>query len=85
MDKILYVLAVMIFWDFSTHLIEMFGWEKKFLHSRSIFSYYYPHLSNKKGPDGPIPRKNRENIYQRFWVTFWGLAFVLIMVYILSK
>ena len=77
MDFILWVLAVMIFWDFSTHVVEMFGWENKFLNSQNKLSYYYPHLSFKKTPTGPVRRENRGIIYQRFWVTYWGLAFIL--------
>jgi len=85
MDILLYIVAVMIFWDFSTHVIELFNWDKKFLDSQSIFSYYYPHLSWKKTSSGPVLRENRKARYQRFWASFWGLAFILILIYILFK
>jgi hypothetical protein len=82
MEIILYVLAVMIFWDFSTHVVELLGWQDKFKNSKSLWSYYYPHLRYKKGPSGPVERENGYLVYQRFWVTFWGTAFLLILIYI---
>ena len=80
LDLILWVLAIMIFWDFSTHVIEIFDWDKNFLTSKSIFSYYYPHLSFRKTSEGPVLRENRKIRYQRFWVFYWGTAFVLTVV-----
>ncbi|MCX6721792.1 MAG: hypothetical protein NTY04_01175 [Candidatus Staskawiczbacteria bacterium] len=84
-DFILYIIMVMIFWDFSCHVIELFGWVGKFLESNNIFSYYYPHFRYKKTPNGLVERKNWQKLYQRFWVTFWGLAFILIVVHIVIK
>jgi hypothetical protein len=83
MEAILYILAVMIFWDFSNHVVELFGWHDRFKNSKSWLSYYYPHLRYKKGPKGPLERNNGYLIYQRFWVGFWGTAFALILIYII--
>jgi hypothetical protein len=85
MDFILYILALMIFWDLSTHVIELFGLIEKFTKSKSIFSYYYPHFYWKKTPNGPVIRENWKKNYQIFWVLFWGVAFILIIVYIVSQ
>lgn len=85
LDFILYILAVMIFWDLSGHIIMMLGWDTKFTRSRSFFSYYFPHLRWKKTPNGPVERENWRRIYDRFWVVYWGLAFILLMVYLITK
>jgi hypothetical protein len=83
MRILLYILAVMIFWDFSGHVIELVGWHERFKRSNSWLSYYYPHLRWKKSPKGPVERKNGFQIYQRFWVDFWGTAFALIVIYLI--
>ncbi|MDE1874580.1 MAG: hypothetical protein KGI79_00050 [Patescibacteria group bacterium] len=85
MQIILYILAAMIFWDLSIHVIELFGKAEKFSKSRSVLSYYYPHLYWKKTKAGPVVRENWQRLYQRFWVTYWGTAFVLIIVYMLIR
>lgn len=84
-DFILYILAIMIFWDFSIHVIELFGWGRKFVESESMFSYYYPHLRWTKTPDGPRERPNWFKFYSKFWVIFWGLVFILLLIYIIFK
>ncbi|KKU98921.1 MAG: hypothetical protein UY32_C0011G0006 [Candidatus Jorgensenbacteria bacterium GW2011_GWC1_48_8] len=76
-DIILYILLVMIFWDFSCHVIKWLGGEEKFTRSKSIFSYYYPHFNWMKTPNGPVQRPNWRKYYDRFWVAYWGIAFVL--------
>jgi hypothetical protein len=83
MEYLLYVLATMIFWDFSIHVIELFDKQSLFLKSRSPFSYYYPHLSYKKSPQGPVLRENRNMLYQRFWVGYWGIALLLVLTYLI--
>lgn len=82
-DIVLYILGVMIFWDLSIHIIELRGWNRKFINSRSLFSYYYPHFRWKKTPHGPVERANWELLYQRFWVIFWSVALVLLTSYLL--
>lgn len=84
-DLILYILLAMIFWDFSTHLIEGFGWVEKFIRSKSIFSYCYPHFYWMKTPNGPRERPNWNKLYQKFWITYWGLAFLLLIIYLVFK
>lgn len=85
LDFILYILAVMIFWDLSLHIIMILGWDIKLTRSRSIFSYYFPHLRWKKTPNGPVERENWRRTYDRFWITYWGLAFILLIVYLITK
>jgi len=85
LDFILYILLAMIFWDFSAHLIELLGWVEKFTKSKSIFSYYYPHFRWMKVPNGVKERPDWRKKYQRFWVCFWGLAFIFLLIYILSS
>lgn len=84
-DIILYLLLVMIFWDFSLHVLELFGLDSKLIKSKSFLSYYYPHFRWIKTPSGPIARQNWFMFYQKFWVTFWGLAFMLLLIYIIFK
>jgi len=85
MDIILYLLLGVTFWDFSLHLIERLGWRQKFLESRSIFSYYYPHFFDKKTKSGLITRHNGQKLYDIFWIVHWGLAFLLLLIYIIFK
>jgi len=84
-DIILYILAVMILWDFSLHIIELLGLDIKFIKSKSILSYYYPHFRWIKTPEGPIERRNWNKFYQRFWTTYWGMAFLLLLFYLIFK
>lgn len=84
-DLILYILAVMIFWDFSLHVIELFGWVEKFTQSKSLLSYYYPHFYWKKTSNGPAVRDDWQKNYQRFWVAFWATALLLILAYLIFK
>ena len=84
-DSVLYILLAMIFWDFSCYVIEWLGWKMYFVNSRSVFSYYYPHIYWKKGLDGPRERPNLNVFYNRFWAAYWGVAFVLLLTYILFK
>ncbi len=85
LDFILYILAAMVFWDFSCHVIELLNWSPKFTRSKSIFSYYWPHLRWRKTPNGPVERENWKKLYDRFWVTYWGLAFILLIIYLIIK
>lgn len=84
-DIILYILAVMIFWDFSLHVLELFGLDKKFINSKSVFAYYYPHFRWCKTPTGSVERQNWWILYRRFWVMYWGLAFILLLIYLIFK
>lgn len=75
----------MIFWDLSAHLINLLGLRKKFLESKSILSYYYPHTRYKKTATGPVERTNSQKKYDYFWTLYWGIAFVLLLIYILFR
>ena len=84
-DSILYILGILIFWDFSLHVIELFHWDKFLIKSKSWFSYYYPHFRWIKTLNGSIERPNWNKFYQRFWVSFWGTALILLITYIVVK
>ena len=72
----------MIFWDFSIHIIDKFeGWNK-FYESKSIFSYAYPHFGGK--PPYVTAEKKKAR-YDFFWISYWGTAFVLLILYICFK
>lgn len=64
-----YILAVMIFYDLSLHLLELL------LKKRALkIRYYWPKfLTNRR-----FDRRK----YTMFWTAYWGLAFVLILLYI---
>jgi len=78
-DWLLYILGAMIFWDLSIHFISWMKWVEKFTHSTSVFSYYYPHFYWKKTPNGPVVRDNWWVLYERFWVSYWGIALILLL------
>lgn len=63
-----YILALMIIYDFSIHLIYLLGMEEFFL-KRKI--NYWPEWEGRK--------------YQVFWSIFWGIALVLILIYIYAN
>ncbi len=67
MDIILYILLIMIFYDFSLHLSRLFlGLEK----ARKI-KYYWPCFL--------VGHEKRYNI---FWTLYWGIALTLTVIYI---
>ena len=82
---VLYIVTGMIFWDFSLHVLDILDWSPKFTHSKSIFSYYYPHFRFKKTPNGPVERDNWYSFYTKFWVAYWGIAFVLMASYLVFR
>ncbi len=94
LDYIPYLIALMTFWDFSIHVIdwrdrkyEKSGkhtetWFFRMLNSKSVFSYYYPHFWGKP-PHVSQDLKNRR--YDIFWISFWGTAFLLTVIYILTR
>lgn len=74
----------MIFWDLSLHVLSLLGLEKKVIGHSSIFSYYYPNFRWRRTSDGLVERPEQEwkPIYQKFWVSYWGLAFILLIFYL---
>ena len=68
-EIILYILIIMIFYDFSLHLLEfVLGIER----ARKI-KYYWPSFL--------IGKRRR---YTVFWTTYWGTAFILVLFYMLT-
>lgn len=67
-EIILYLLLIMIFYDFSLHLLRLtLGLDK----ARKI-KYYWPTFLIKR-------RKG----YDVFWTTYWLIAFILLIIYFL--
>jgi|GEM_PF-1870844 len=85
LDILLYIVAAMTFYDFTIHVIEYLKWQHYFLGSRSPFSYYYPHFAFKKVSGGFTNRENFYTVYQTFWTVYWGLAFLLVVAYLILK
>lgn len=67
---ILGILVIMIFYDFTLHLIETLELEKFFYPRRNIFSYYWPVAKSRQ-------------VYNIGWTIYWGTAFLLIIIYVL--
>ncbi len=74
-ELILYILLIMIFYDFSLHLLELFlGLDKV-----KKLKPYWPSwlfIRNKK-----FDRK----LYTIFWILYWLLALILLLSYILMQ
>jgi len=81
-DIILYLVSIMIFWDLSIHIIDKMKWEDKFINSKSIFSYYYPHFWGKYPH---VEKEQGRRRYDRFWITYWSTALILLIIYIFLK
>lgn len=70
MELLIYIVAIMVFYDFSLHLIELcFGQD-----SAKKFRHYWPTFSI----NGRFDRKK----YTLFWTAYWGLALIFILAYI---
>ena len=68
---LLYILIIMIFYDFSLHLLRLvLGLEK----ARKI-KYYWPNFLTGK--------KNRKR-YEIFWTIYWLIALILTIIYLTS-
>jgi len=70
-EIILYVLLLMILYDFSLHLLELIIGSEC---ARKI-KYYWPKFETK----GKFDRKK----YTKFWICYWGAALILLVVYLL--
>lgn len=81
-DYILYILAIMIFWDLSIHVIDKFKMGIWFKNSKSKLSYYYPHFWGK--PPFVSEECGRMR-YDYFWISYWGIALTLLITYIILK
>ena len=76
---ILYMLAAMIIYDFSLHLFDLLIDYKLITKKHPLGLYLL--LDYVSGSD-PVKRKSTYNI---FWTSYWGLATILIITYILIK
>jgi hypothetical protein len=77
-----YLVALMTLWDFSIHVIDWLKLDQKFIGSTSIFSYYYPHFWGK----APCVSQERgRKRYDYFWLTYWGTATILLIIYIVFR
>ncbi len=75
MKWILYVLAILIFYDLFLHLYELlqiFNITKK----RNPFSVARLFDYVSKGDT-----QKRRKVYQIFWTAYWGIAFALFLAY----
>ncbi len=63
-----YIVLAMIIYDFSIHLIFLFGKEGAFL-KRGL--NYWPEWKDKS-----VAKKR----YQQFWTVFWGMAALLLLL-----
>lgn len=67
---LLYVALIMVFYDFSLHLLELiFG-----LKNAEKIKIYWP----KFEINGKFSRK----FYTSFWTLYWGIAILLIIIYL---
>jgi hypothetical protein len=73
LDFILYILVLMIFYDWSIHLLHLFHKEERVL--KRGLNWWPKFLKDNKFDSEK---------YQRFWSVYWGTAFVLILIYMLT-
>ena len=67
---LIYILAVMVFYDFYLHLIELiFGYKE----AKKLRFYWSP---------AKIFRTDKRRFYDIFWTSFWGLAFIFLLIII---
>lgn len=74
-----YVLAAMILYDFSAHVFSSlihFGVSK----TKHPFGMYK--LMDKYGGKN---KKKRQAVYDIFWTSYWGIASILIIIYLIFK
>ncbi|MBI2632412.1 hypothetical protein HYW75_05390 [Candidatus Pacearchaeota archaeon] len=68
---ILYLLIIMVFYDLSLHIIELLVGLKK----AKKFRPYYPNFE--------IKGKWNFIYYTAFWIIYWGIAFILLIIYLI--
>lgn len=68
------VLGIMILYDFHLHVIETISgsWEKAWNRK-----YYWP-------PSKIANKKESSMFYNIFWTSYWGLAFILVLIYVFT-
>lgn len=76
LDFILYIITIMIFYDFSLHIVDLLRSYKKIkrrMHPLPIGTLF-DYISK-----GNIEK--RQQIRQIFWNIYWGIAFILMLIY----
>lgn len=79
LDILLYIVAAMIIYDFTLHvddILEVYGKISKTKHplgAGKLFNYL------SKGN-----KVKKKKIYQIFWNIYWGIASLLIIIYIIT-
>jgi hypothetical protein len=74
-----FVLALMIIYDFSAHLFDVLIDSKKTTLKHPFGMYK---LMDRFGGEN---KEKRQKIYNVFWTTYWGIASVLIIIYLIFK
>jgi hypothetical protein len=94
LDFLLYIVALVTFWDFLIHVIDWRDrkyklskqydrtWSSRLYQSKNIFSYFYPSFWGKKKK---ITDEKAWKRYDVFWTTTWGAITVLVIIYLIFK
>ena len=69
-DFLLYIVALMILYDLSIHIIYLLKIDEYLLKNNLN---YWPNF-----------KKYSKNIYQLFWTIYWGGAFIILIFYFLQ-
>lgn len=89
-ELIPFAIVLMTLWDFTIHVIDKRDrkyrlsnredktWSQKMKNNKSVLSYYYPHFWGKK----PVSDEMAWKRYDYFWLSYWGGATILLIVYI---
>ncbi len=75
MKALAYIALGMIFYDLSIHIVYLFGKQNFFLKRKLN---YWPEWNRSD-----MKRANLR--YQQFWSLFWGIAFILLLVYLVKS
>lgn len=71
-EILLYIVLIMILYDFSLHLLELiFGLEKV----RKLKPYWPEWIFTIKG-------EFHRRLYAIFWTIYWAIAFILLLMYL---
>lgn len=74
-----YILAVMIIYDFSAHVFSTLI-HFKLSKVKHPFGMYK--LMDRYGGKDPV---KRQKVYDIFWVSYWGIASLLIIIFLLFR
>lgn len=79
MNFILYILAIMIVYDFSLHIYDTALHFKLTKHKHPLGMYKV--MDYFGGRD----QYKRATVYNIFWTTYWGIASILILIYLVLQ